>query len=151
MKPKNTICLWFDKDAHDAARFYAATFPDSEVTAVQKAPGGQPRLAQVGLRGEEEKEEEGFRVPGAHAPQVAYHARPPHQELAHLLRPQAPGVGRPGLPPQGGVLRDGGLEVQGALPHPLHQEAVRGADGRRQAPLHLVQQVLEKLGSDPHP
>ena len=27
MKPKNTICLWFDKDAVDAARFYAATFP----------------------------------------------------------------------------------------------------------------------------
>ena len=33
MTPKNTICLWFDKDAHDAARFYAATFPDSKVTA----------------------------------------------------------------------------------------------------------------------
>jgi len=42
MKPKNTICLWFDKDALDAARFYAATFPDSEVTAVQKAPGDFP-------------------------------------------------------------------------------------------------------------
>ena len=42
MKAKNTICLWFDKDAHDAARFYAATFPDSEVTAVQKAPGDYP-------------------------------------------------------------------------------------------------------------
>ena len=38
MKPKNTICLWFDKDAHEAARFYAATFPDSEVTAVREAP-----------------------------------------------------------------------------------------------------------------
>ena len=38
MKPKNTICLWFDRDAHDAARFYAATFPDSEVTAVYEAP-----------------------------------------------------------------------------------------------------------------
>ena len=42
MKAKNTICLWFNKDAHDAARFYAATFPDSEVTAVQKAPGDYP-------------------------------------------------------------------------------------------------------------
>jgi predicted 3-demethylubiquinone-9 3-methyltransferase (glyoxalase superfamily) len=29
MKPKNTICLWFDKDAQEAARFYA-TFPDSK-------------------------------------------------------------------------------------------------------------------------
>ena len=42
MTPKNTICLWFDKDAQDAARFYAATFPDSRVTAVHKAPGDFP-------------------------------------------------------------------------------------------------------------
>ena len=42
MKPKNTICLWFDKDAQDAARFYAATFPNSEVTAVHKAPADYP-------------------------------------------------------------------------------------------------------------
>ena len=27
MKRKNTICLWFDKDAHEAARFYAAHLP----------------------------------------------------------------------------------------------------------------------------
>ena len=42
MKPKNTICLWFEKDALEAARFYAATFPHSEVTAVHKAPGDYP-------------------------------------------------------------------------------------------------------------
>ncbi len=42
MKPKNTICLWFDKDAEDAARFYAATFPDSAVTSVFRAPGDYP-------------------------------------------------------------------------------------------------------------
>src|SRR5438477_12022319 len=42
MKPKNTVCLWFNKDAQDAARFYAATFPDSEVTAIHKAPGDFP-------------------------------------------------------------------------------------------------------------
>lgn len=40
--PKNTVCLWFDKDALDAARFYAATFPDSEVTAIHHAPGDYP-------------------------------------------------------------------------------------------------------------
>ena len=39
---KNTICLWYDKDAEEAANFYAATFPDSEVTAVHKAPGDSP-------------------------------------------------------------------------------------------------------------
>jgi predicted 3-demethylubiquinone-9 3-methyltransferase (glyoxalase superfamily) len=42
MIPKNTICLWFDKDALDAARFYAETFPDSRVTAVREAPGDFP-------------------------------------------------------------------------------------------------------------
>lgn len=42
MSAKNTICLWFDKDAHDAAQFYAATFPDSEVVAVRKAPADYP-------------------------------------------------------------------------------------------------------------
>ncbi len=40
--PKNTICLWFDRDAEDAARFYAATFPDSEVRGVFKAPSDFP-------------------------------------------------------------------------------------------------------------
>jgi predicted 3-demethylubiquinone-9 3-methyltransferase (glyoxalase superfamily) len=42
MKPKNTICIWFDRNAHEAAHFYAATFPNSEVTAVHKAPGDFP-------------------------------------------------------------------------------------------------------------
>ena len=39
---KNTICLWYDKDAEAAARFYAATFPDSEVGAVLRAPSDYP-------------------------------------------------------------------------------------------------------------
>jgi len=39
---KTTICLWFDKDAEEAAKFYAATFPDSAVGAVQMAPGDFP-------------------------------------------------------------------------------------------------------------
>lgn len=39
---KNTICLWFDRDAEAAARFYAATFPNSSVDAVNLAPGDYP-------------------------------------------------------------------------------------------------------------
>jgi predicted 3-demethylubiquinone-9 3-methyltransferase (glyoxalase superfamily) len=39
---KNTICLWFEKDGEAAARFYAATFPNSKLTAVHKAPGDFP-------------------------------------------------------------------------------------------------------------
>ncbi|MDR6817235.1 putative 3-demethylubiquinone-9 3-methyltransferase (glyoxalase superfamily) [Neorhizobium sp. 2083] len=39
---KNTICLWFDKDAEEAARFYAKTFPDSAVGAITHAPGDYP-------------------------------------------------------------------------------------------------------------
>jgi predicted 3-demethylubiquinone-9 3-methyltransferase (glyoxalase superfamily) len=42
MTPKNTICLWYNKDAEEAARFYAATFPNSQVTAVHRAPGDYP-------------------------------------------------------------------------------------------------------------
>jgi 2-polyprenyl-6-hydroxyphenyl methylase/3-demethylubiquinone-9 3-methyltransferase len=40
--PKNRICLWFNRDAEEAARFYAATFPDSTVVAVHRAPGDYP-------------------------------------------------------------------------------------------------------------
>ena len=40
--PKNTICLWYDRDALEAARFYAKTFPDSTVGAVHRAPGDFP-------------------------------------------------------------------------------------------------------------
>jgi predicted 3-demethylubiquinone-9 3-methyltransferase (glyoxalase superfamily) len=39
---KNTICLWYDRDAEAAARFYASTFPDSSVGAVHRAPGDFP-------------------------------------------------------------------------------------------------------------
>jgi len=41
-QPKNTICIWYDRDAEAAARFYAATFPDSEVLAVHRAPTDYP-------------------------------------------------------------------------------------------------------------
>ncbi len=39
---KNTICLWYNKDAEAAARFYAETFPDSKVSAVHRAPSDYP-------------------------------------------------------------------------------------------------------------
>ena len=41
-KPKNMVCLWYDKDAEDAARFYAETFPDSAVKEVFRAPTDFP-------------------------------------------------------------------------------------------------------------
>ena len=39
---KTTLCLWYDHDAEAAARFYAATFPDSHVGAVHRAPADYP-------------------------------------------------------------------------------------------------------------
>jgi len=39
---KNTVCVWFDKEAEEAARFYAATFPDSRVGKVMRAPADFP-------------------------------------------------------------------------------------------------------------
>ncbi len=41
-RAKNTMCLWYDGDAEEAARFYAKTFPDSSVGAVHRAPGDYP-------------------------------------------------------------------------------------------------------------
>lgn len=39
---KNTICVWYDRHAEEAARFYATVFPDSEVKAVHRAPSDYP-------------------------------------------------------------------------------------------------------------
>jgi len=41
-KIRIATCLWFDKNAEEAARFYAATFPDSRVIAVRKSPSDYP-------------------------------------------------------------------------------------------------------------
>ena len=42
MSNKNTLCLWYERAALDAARFYAETFPDSSVGAIHRAPGNYP-------------------------------------------------------------------------------------------------------------
>lgn len=39
---KNTVCLWYERDAEEAARFYAKTFPDTTVGALHRAPGDYP-------------------------------------------------------------------------------------------------------------
>ncbi|NLS20252.1 VOC family protein [Rhizobium sp. P40RR-XXII] len=43
---KNTICLWYDKDAEAAARFYVGTFPNSAMGAIVRAPGNYPEGKQ---------------------------------------------------------------------------------------------------------
>jgi predicted 3-demethylubiquinone-9 3-methyltransferase (glyoxalase superfamily) len=43
---RNTICLWYDGTAVDAATFYARTFPNSAIGAVQRAPGDFPNGKQ---------------------------------------------------------------------------------------------------------
>ena len=42
MPAKNTVCLWYDNAALEAATFYAEIFPDSRVDAVHHAPGDFP-------------------------------------------------------------------------------------------------------------
>jgi 2-polyprenyl-6-hydroxyphenyl methylase/3-demethylubiquinone-9 3-methyltransferase len=42
VRSKNTVCLWYDGTALEAARFYAETFPDSAVGSVMRAPGDYP-------------------------------------------------------------------------------------------------------------
>ena len=39
---QNTVCLWFDNDAAEAARFYCETLPGSTLGAVQFAPSDFP-------------------------------------------------------------------------------------------------------------
>lgn len=46
MVHRNTVCIWYDNGALDAATFYAETFPDSEVIAVHHAPGDFPAGSQ---------------------------------------------------------------------------------------------------------
>lgn len=43
---KNRICIWYDKDAEAAARFYAQTFPNSAVGTITRAPGDYPSGSQ---------------------------------------------------------------------------------------------------------
>lgn len=40
--PKNMVCIWYDHEAEEAARFYAGLFPDSAVTAIHHAPSDFP-------------------------------------------------------------------------------------------------------------
>ena len=42
MTAKNTLCLWYERTAEEAAHFYAATFPDSAVGAIQRSPSDYP-------------------------------------------------------------------------------------------------------------
>ncbi|MFJ7007992.1 VOC family protein [Pseudomonas putida] len=42
MTAKNTVCLWYDNDAEEAANFYASLFPDSKVVALHQAPADYP-------------------------------------------------------------------------------------------------------------
>ena len=42
MKAKNTVCIWYDGSAREAAEFYASVFPDSSVGAVHHAPLDTP-------------------------------------------------------------------------------------------------------------
>lgn len=44
--PKNQICVWYDKDAEAAARFYASVFPDSKVGSIWRSPSDNPSKKQ---------------------------------------------------------------------------------------------------------
>jgi predicted 3-demethylubiquinone-9 3-methyltransferase (glyoxalase superfamily) len=48
MIAKNTICIWYNGGAEEAATFYAKTFPDSRVVAVHKAPTDYPGGGKAG-------------------------------------------------------------------------------------------------------
>lgn len=39
---KNTVCLWFEHEAEEAARFYTNLFPQSHLGSIIKAPSDYP-------------------------------------------------------------------------------------------------------------
>src|SRR4029434_1613203 len=132
MKRKNTICLWFNNDAQEAARFYAATFPDSEVTAVHEAPSDYPG----GKEGDVLTVE--FTVLGIHCLGLNGGAA-----VQALSRPQR----RPDVQTQRGVFlpdRDGQSGRDGPL---LERDRRQWRQGK---PVRLVQGPLGHLLAD-HP
>ncbi|PZO64795.1 MAG: hypothetical protein DI498_10690 [Paracoccus denitrificans] len=46
--PKNTVCIWYDRGAEDAAEFYASVFPDSHVDGIHRAPTDTPGGGKAG-------------------------------------------------------------------------------------------------------
>ena len=50
-RPKITPCLWFDGQAEEAAAFYVAIFPDSQVLSVTPGPGGKALVVEFQLAG----------------------------------------------------------------------------------------------------
>jgi hypothetical protein len=97
-----TLCLWYDKAAEEAARFYAQTFPDSHVGAVHRAPGDLSRLetssALVACRGDKWTSGPAVGAPGdwgsAERPSDrSARARPgSSQEVRHLVASASEGV-----------------------------------------------------------
>src|SRR5437867_1692743 len=95
MKPKNTICLWYDKDELEAARFYAATFPKSDVLAKHTSRSdrsalGWRRRVEARVRGEDANAEDRRRghrgsaarlMSTAGLPQRGRPSRPPSSQL----------------------------------------------------------------------
>jgi len=48
---KNTICVWYDKDAEEAANFYVSVFPDSKVMEIMRAPSDNPSSKEGAVLG----------------------------------------------------------------------------------------------------
>ena len=92
MTPKNSICLWYDRDALEAAEFYAATFPDTRITAVRRAPAGPPgpRAGALAPR------TAGATVPARAGPVAAAAAR--RGAVAAAGAATSPVIAAPGLP-----------------------------------------------------
>ena len=117
---KNTICLWYDRDAEDAARFYAKTFPDSSVGAVHLAPGDFPS----GKKGDVVTVE--FTVMGI--PCLGLNGGP---EVKHnwasrfrsqpLIRPKRIVIGTPSSATAGKRVRAAGARTNGACPGRLRR------------------------------
>jgi hypothetical protein len=112
---KNTICLWYDKDAEAAARFYAETFPDSVVSAVHRAPSDYPS-GKAGDVLTVEFTVAGIPCLGLNGGPAFNITKPSRFRSPPTIRTRPTAIGTPSLAMAGRKARAAGAKTSGASP-----------------------------------
>ena len=127
---KNTICIWYDKDAEAAARFYAKTFPDSVVGAVHRAPSDYPS-GKAGDVLTVEFTVAGVPCLGLNGGPVFKHNEAFSFQIATTIRTRPTAIGTPSSAMAARKARAAGARTSGRIVANHAACAHRGACGRR--------------------
>jgi predicted 3-demethylubiquinone-9 3-methyltransferase (glyoxalase superfamily) len=115
MPAKDTVCLWYDGSAEDAARFYADTFPDSSVGAVHRAPGDFPS-GKPGDVLTVEFTVMGFPASGSTADPRSHTTRRFHFRWQRLTKPKRIAIGTRSSATEVMRARAAGVRISGGFP-----------------------------------